>query len=157
MQRAAGELYQVPPWLFEERRDRLAERLRLAHCRELADAIARLPVPSVEAWAINRVARGRHAELELLCTLAHERRARDRHPTASAVRPLRPGLEHVAARVVERVRALTELHQVAVDLEAVRATLLRAGEPEVAAALRSGTLVRVDAFSPQTDVAAASA
>jgi hypothetical protein len=72
---AADELYGLPLDLFVPRRDELARGLRAAGDRDGADAVKRLPKPSVPAWVVNRLARERPDDVSALLQAGDELRS----------------------------------------------------------------------------------
>ncbi len=64
--RAAEQLYALPPERFVTVRNGIADRLRAAGCEAEADAVRRLKRPTRAAWALNQVARARPEVIEAL-------------------------------------------------------------------------------------------
>jgi hypothetical protein len=78
LERAADELYGLPPADFTGARDELARRLRHEGLRDEAKAVKALRRPTVAAWALNQLARRRPDEVErLLATGKRLRKAQE--------------------------------------------------------------------------------
>jgi hypothetical protein len=77
---AGDELFGLPPEEFVAARDELARRLRRGGDAEAAKRVKALRRPSLSAWAVNQLARGRGPGLEGL--LAAGERLRAAHQTA---------------------------------------------------------------------------
>jgi hypothetical protein len=75
VRQAAEELYGLPPGEFTSARDARAKELRKEGEREAADAVKGLRKPTVAAWALNQLARGRPKDLERLLSAGEELRA----------------------------------------------------------------------------------
>jgi hypothetical protein len=72
---AAEELYGLPPDAFTSARDARAKELRKQGEHETADAVKGLRKPTVAAWALNQLARGRPKDVERLLSAGDELRA----------------------------------------------------------------------------------
>jgi hypothetical protein len=66
LDRAAEELYGLPPGDFTRARDELAGRLRKDGKREEAQAVKALRKPTLAAWALNQLGRHRRKDVERL-------------------------------------------------------------------------------------------
>jgi len=75
VERAAAELYGLPPGEFTRARDERAKALRADGDREAADAVKRLRRPTVAAWAVNQLARGRREDVDALLAAGERLRA----------------------------------------------------------------------------------
>jgi len=144
-----GRLYELPPEGFVAARDQLGRRLRESGDREAAERVRGLRRPTVAAWAVNQVARGRP---ELIAELLEagdrlrqaQRRAlsglRDSGLRAAAAerRELLDRLLAAATGVLVQAGRTPEAHQ-----EAIAASFEAASvDAEAAAAVRGGTLGR---------------
>jgi len=65
-ERAATELYALPPEEFVKARDAAARDLRKADKRDEAEAVRRLRKPTLAAWAVNQLARARELDVRRL-------------------------------------------------------------------------------------------
>jgi hypothetical protein len=148
VEQAADELYGLPPGEFTRARDARAKELRKEN-REAADAIKGLRKPSVAAWALNQLGRRRSKELERLVAAGEELRAAQEELLAGGDRA---AFQEATARERELVAELSaytaalasEAGQSGSGLQEKVAETLHAAalEPETAAELRSGRLVR---------------
>ena len=94
-------LYDLEPGQFVAARDALAKEVR-AESKEAAKAIKALRRPTVTAWAVNRVVRGRRDDVERLVGLGAEMRS----PNPTSLREA----------MGERRRLIASLADDAVDL-----------------------------------------
>ncbi|MGN6325234.1 transposase [Pseudolysinimonas sp.] len=139
----ADELYALPPQEFIAARDARSKELR-AGDRDLADAVKALRRPAPVAWAVNLLARD--ADLRDVDRLGERLRAAqasaDREALTALGRERRDLVRSLAARAGELAdaagRALAQgvLDEVAETLQSAMA------DPEAAAAVRSGRLLR---------------
>jgi hypothetical protein len=74
-EQAAQELYGLPPGEFTRARDARVKELRKQGDREAADRVKALRKPTVAAWALNQLARGRPKDLDALLAAGEELRA----------------------------------------------------------------------------------
>jgi hypothetical protein len=74
-EKAADELYALPPGDFTRARDERAKALRKEGEREAADAVKALRKPTVAAWALNQLARARRKDVERLLKAGERLRA----------------------------------------------------------------------------------
>ncbi len=139
---AANELYGLPPEEFTAARDRAARALRRDDL-ELAAAVRALRRPAVAAWAVNALVRSAPAELENLLRLSDALRAAVAAGAGADVRRLSgdrrralDALGRASAGAVGRALPPAVSAEVAGTLEAASA------DPEVAAEVLSGRLVR---------------
>jgi len=146
LDRAAGELYALPPSRFTAGRDALVAEACQAGNRSDADAIKKLKKPTVSAWLADLLALRRPEALDGLIALGASLRTSQRRLDGEELRRLAhvrheqvAGLLHDASQLAreagERVSepALVELQH---TLEAAVA------DDKAAAALRSGRLAR---------------
>lgn len=149
IERAAEELYALPPGEFTSARDARVKELRKDGEREAANAVKELRKPTVAAWALNQLARTRSKEVERLLAAGEELRSaqeellgggdRSAFQEAAAgerelVAQLSAGATTLAGEAGERGSGLQEkiagtLHAAALD-------------EETAEELRAGRLVR---------------
>ncbi|WP_415853519.1 hypothetical protein [Sinomonas sp. G460-2] len=142
----ATELYALPPSEFTSARNEKAKAARSAGESLVAKQIGRLPKPSAAAWAANLLARHRPEDLARVLDLGAELRIAQELLDSEAIRRLGPERQRLVTAVVREGRALARdfggsvSEAAATDLEQT----LRAGmaDPEAAAAVRSGQLVR---------------
>jgi hypothetical protein len=145
---AGDELFGLPPEEFVAARDELARRLRRAGDAEAAKRVKALRRPSLSAWAVNQLARGRGPGLEGL--LAAGERLRAAHQTAltgEGAAELRAAAkaerDAVAGLVKAAMALLAEAGHATTDAtrDRVAATLhAAAASPEAADLVRNGRL-----------------
>jgi hypothetical protein len=165
---AGDELFGLPPEEFVAARDELARRLRRGGDAEAAKRVKALRRPSLSAWAVNQLARGRGPGLEGL--LAAGERLRAAHQTAltgEGAAELRAAAkaerDAVAGLVREAMALLAEAGHATTDAtrDRVAATLhAAAASPEAAGLVRQGRLTAdLDpaGFGTSPDEAAAAA
>jgi hypothetical protein len=144
----ADELFGLPPEAFVAARDDLVRRLRKAGDAEAAAGVKALRRPTLSAWAVNQLARGRGPELEPL--LAAGERLRAAHQAAMAgggAAELRAAAraerETVSGLVEAALQVLREAGHPATDAtrDRVAATLhAAAADPAAAELVRHGRL-----------------
>jgi hypothetical protein len=150
VQKAAEELYGLPPAEFTRVRDERAKEVRKSGDREAADAVKTLRKPTVAAWALNQLARQREKELGRLLSAGEGLRAAQEELLAGGDRS---AFQKAAAAERELVAELTgaarEIVSEAGDRpgagldEKVSATLHAAAlDEETAEELRAGRLTR---------------
>jgi hypothetical protein len=145
---AGDELFGLPPEEFVAARDELARRLRRGGDAEAAKRVKALRRPSLSAWAVNQLARGRGPGLEGL--LAAGERLRAAHQTAltgEGAAELRAAAkaerDAVAGLVREAMALLAEAGHATTEAtrDRVAATLhAAAASPEAADLVRHGRL-----------------
>jgi hypothetical protein len=96
-------LYGLPLERFTEERDALAKQLRQDGRRDEADAVKKLPKPSVPAWTVNRLARARSKDVARLLEAASSMR-QSPGEAAGAFRSAVDDLVHEARELLERER-----------------------------------------------------
>jgi chromosome segregation ATPase len=105
------ELYAAPPAEFVARREALVKQLRAAGDTERAAAVHQLRRPSVVAWSVNQVARGRGRDVAALVGAGDELRAAiasgDGDAIRAAMRARRARVELLTDAAVEQAAALT--------------------------------------------------
>ncbi|MDE3074497.1 MAG: hypothetical protein KGJ86_03630 [Chloroflexota bacterium] len=149
---AAEQLYALPLDQFTPARDDLARRLRGQGQREDAEAVKRLPKPSLTAWALNQVARGQPDLVDRVVEAAKSLQGAQRSllsesPPAQA--RFRAASQEERAAVNRLLSAASEVllgsgHPVAKAVtDRLEATIRAAlAESEASEALRLGTLSR---------------
>src|SRR3954451_1812554 len=75
VERAAEDLYGVPPGEFTHARDERAKELRREGERDAANAVKALRRPTVAAWALNQLTRRRRKDLDALLSAGEDLRA----------------------------------------------------------------------------------
>lgn len=142
----AAELYGLLPAAFVAARSARAKEAKAAGDADLAARIGRLPKPAAAAWAINMLARSGAPELGELLGLGEELRLAQAELDPVRLREL--GQKRVALLTAASSRAGDIGGQMGLRLSDaalrdVTATLRAAlGDPDAAAAVRSGLLVR---------------
>jgi len=138
-ERAADELYGLPPDEFTRARDERSKELRKIGDRDAADAVKALRKPSVAAAALNVLARGRPKEVDRLLDAGEKLRAAQEELLSGGDRA---AFQRAAANERELVAELTAEAPAGLE-ERVAATLHAAAlDPEIAEELRAGRLVR---------------
>jgi len=139
VERAADELYGLPPGEFTRARDERAKKLRKEGDREAADAVKALRKPTVAAAALNELARRRRKDVERLLEAGEDLQAAQEELLAGGDRS---AFQRAAASERDLVAALAGDADPSVA-EKVAATLHAAAlDPEVAEELLEGRLVR---------------
>jgi hypothetical protein len=135
---AAAELYEADPDEFTQRRAELAAHARDSDQPAVAKQIAALRKPTRAAWVANRLARTHPEAAARLDGLAAELR------TGTRVRELTQARHALIDELTSQAFAAAHLSDPPFALrEDVRATIDAAvSDPEVAASLAAGTLVR---------------
>ncbi|MCH6470208.1 hypothetical protein [Sinomonas terrae] len=142
----ASELYALLPGEFTATRNERAKAAKAEGNALLAKQIGRLPKPSTAAWAVNMLARRRADEIGNVLDLGEElRRAQDELDPAS-MRELGQQRHRLLSAVVREGRSVAEELGVGISDAAaseMEQTLRAAmADPDAAAAVRSGQLVR---------------
>ena len=148
VEKAADELYGLPPGEFTRARDARVKELRKED-REAADAVKGLRKPSVAAWALNQLARRRPKDLDRLLAAGEDLRSAQEELLAGGDRA---AFQEAAAKERELVAGLSgeaaalagEAGQGGTGLQEKVAETLHAAalDAETAEELRSGRLVR---------------
>ena len=150
VEQAADELYALSPGEFTGARDERAKALRKEGHRDDADAVKALRKPTVAAWALNQLARGRPKELGRLLAAGENLRAAQEELLAGGDRQ---AFQDAAAKERDEVAKLAgETAKLAAEAgeraspaltDKVAATLHAAAlDEETAEELRAGRLVR---------------
>ena len=133
----ADQLYCVPADRFVAERNALVKRLRADGRREEAAAVAKLPRPSVAAWAVNQVARSNRKELRALFKAGDKvLRVQDRAVAGKAKG------EQLREAIAAQREALAPLAEAAAGLLTSRGTFL--GEQPLRAAVETFHAAAVD-------------
>jgi hypothetical protein len=135
---ATAELYEADPEEFTQRRQDLVGHAREAGEPAIAKQIAALRKPTRSAWVVNRLARTHPEASERLADLAAELR------TGTRIRELTQARSALVDELTRQALAAAGLSSPPAALrEDVIATLGAAlADPEVAASLAAGTLVK---------------
>jgi hypothetical protein len=139
VERAADELYALPPEEFTRARDERAKQLRKEGEREAADAVKALRKPTVAAAAVNRLSRSRDKDVSRLLAAGEELQAAQEELLAGGDRS---AFQRAAATERELVSRLAAEAGPGLE-EKVAATLHAAAlDPEIAEQVRAGNVVR---------------
>lgn len=139
VERAADELYGLPPDEFTRSRDERAKQLRKEGDREAADAVKALRKPTVAAAAVNRLSRSRRKDVDRLLAAGEELQAAQEDLVAGGDRS---AFQRAAARERELVSELAAEAGPGLE-EKVAATLHAAAvDADVAEQVRQGRLAR---------------
>ena len=137
------ELLAIPPKEFVAARNAAAKRLQAAGDREAAGEIKGLPRPPLSLWSLNRVA---HEQPDLVETfLDAAETLRKAHESGGDIRAATPPEREAEARVAAAAAKLAGSQGSATEtvLRGIRQTLgAAAADPETAAILRAGRLIR---------------
>src|SRR4051795_10533611 len=90
VEKAANELYGLPPGEFTGARDARVKELRAAGEREAASGVKGLRKPTVAAWTLNQLSRRRGKDLDRLLTAGERLRAAQEELLAGGGRPALP-------------------------------------------------------------------
>ena len=147
-------LYEAPPDGFVAARDAAVAGAREAGDREAAKRYAALRKPTVAAWLVNLLALRRPELIDNLVELATSLRAAQRGLQGDELRELSNQRRQVVAALVAAARKLAVDDDPSLGggnklpLSEVEATLTAAlAEPEIAAQVRSGRLVRAATYA----------
>ncbi|MBF6134028.1 hypothetical protein IU501_13590 [Nocardia otitidiscaviarum] len=157
LEEVAGELYGLAPSEFVAARDERVRRAREDGDRALAGAIGKLRRPTVAAWAVNVLAREATDEVTALLALGDALREAQRKLSGEALRALTTQRQQVVNALTRKAGELAAAH----DQKLSEATLREIGQtlhaaladPDVAAAVRTGTLTTAtsyEGFGPTT-------
>lgn len=143
---AASELYVLLPGEFTAARNERAKAARAEGNSLLAKQIGRLPKPSTAAWAVNMLARRRAEQVASVLDLGEDLRRAQEELDPASMRELGRQRHTLVAAVVRDGRSVAEELGVGVSDAAaseMEQTLRAAmADPDAAAAVRSGQLVR---------------
>jgi hypothetical protein len=146
------QLYTAPPERFIAVRDDAVAAARKAGDRSTAEAIGKLRKPTVAAWLVNLLSRKRPELLGELLALGDALRTAQHDLRGSELRELsirrRAAIGGLVGQVRQLAREAGRDGREALPLGEVEATLAAAlAEPEVAEAVRAGTLTRATGYA----------
>lgn len=145
LDRAAGELYGLPPAEFTAARDLRVAQARAAGDRGLAAELRQLRRPTLSAWAVNLLARHATESLGGLVELAGELRTAQVTLQGEALRTLMRRRQQVLAALVQDARKLADDYGHPLGDEAVlqveRTLTAALSDPGAARQVCSGRLV----------------
>lgn len=145
LDRAAGELYALPPAEFTAARDLRVAQARAAGDRTLAAQLRQLRRPTISAWAVNLLARHETESLGGLVELAGELRTAQVTLQGDALRTLMRRRQQVLAALVADAKRLAASygHPLTDDamLQVERTLTAALSDPASARAVCSGRLV----------------
>ena len=146
---AAAELYAAPPEEFTERRKTLAEQARAAGDREAARQITALRKPTRAAWVANQLARAAPEAAALLADLAGRLRDAEQARDGRLLRELSGLRRTLIDDLTRQAFTAAGLPDPSPALrDEVTGTLAAAlADPDVAADLAAGTVIRAAAWS----------
>ena len=142
-----ARLYELPPEQFIAARDEAVAQARQADDRAAATAIGRLRRPTVAAWLVNLLARRRPELVAELLDLGRALRSAQHDLRGDELRELsvqrRAAVGQLVAQARKLAREAGRSGRENLPLAEVEATLTAAlAEPEVAEAVRTGTLTK---------------
>ena len=118
--RAADQLYGLPPADFTAARDELAASARTAGDRELASAIKALRKPTAAAWLVNLLVRRRRGEVESFVALGESLREATAAMSGADLRELSAQRHRVVQALVAQARVLGREHGARVGEDTLR-------------------------------------
>jgi DNA repair exonuclease SbcCD ATPase subunit len=143
-------LYEAPPDGFVAARTAAIEEARKAGDKTTAKRLAALKKPTVAAWVVNLLALRRPDLIDELVDLSAALREAQRGLQGNALRELTAQRRQVVSALVGAARDLAqaEVPSVKLPLGEVEATLTAAlAEPEIAAQVRTGRLIRAATYA----------
>ena len=146
-------LYEAPPDGFVAARTAAINEARQAGDRETAKRLAALKKPTVAAWVVNLLALRRPELIEELVELSAALREAQRGLQGDALRELTAQRRQVVSALVAAARQLAVAEDrgmagAKLPLGEVEATLTAAlAEPEIAAQVRTGRLIRAATYA----------
>jgi hypothetical protein len=143
-------LYEAPPDGFVAARTAAIEAARRAGDREAARRLAALKKPTVAAWVVNLLALRRPDLIDQLVELSAALREAQRGLDGDQLRELTAQRRQVVTALVDAARrlALAAEPGAKLPLAEVEATLTAAlAEPEIAAQVRTGRLIRAATYA----------
>jgi hypothetical protein len=143
-------LYEQPPEGFVAARTAAVNEARRAGDRETAKRLAALKKPTVAAWVVNLLALRRPELIDELVDLSAALREAQRGLQGDQLRELTAQRRQVVSALVTSARklALAEEPGIKLPLGEVESTLSAAlAEPEVAAQVRTGRLIRAASYA----------
>ena len=143
-------LYEAPPDGFVAARTAAVDEAKKAGDRETAKRLAALKKPTVAAWVVNLLALRRPELIEELVDLSAALRDAQRGLQGDQLRELTARRRQVVSALVKAARQLAQAAEptLKLPLGEVEATLSAAlAEPEVAAQVRTGRLIRAASYA----------
>ncbi|XVU24788.1 hypothetical protein ACQPZJ_47565 [Actinoplanes sp. CA-054009] len=143
-------LYEAPPEGFVAARTAAIEDARRAGDKDTAKRLAALKKPTVAAWVVNLLALRRPELVEELADLAAALREAQRGLDGEALRELTAQRRQVVSALVSAAGKLARAEEpgLKLPLGEVEATLTAAmAEPEIAAQVRTGRLIRAATYA----------
>jgi hypothetical protein len=143
-------LYEAPPDGFVAARTAAIDDARKAGDRDTAKRLAALKKPTVAAWVVNLLALRRPDLIAELSELAAALREAQRGLRGDQLRELTAQRRQVVSALVDAARRLAAAEEpsIRLPLAEVEATLTAAlAEPDVAAQIRTGRLIRAAAYA----------
>jgi hypothetical protein len=141
---AIAALYSSDPDQFTERRGVLADHAKAAGDTAVAKAVAGLRKPTRSAWVVNQLVRSDPGAVPRLSALGDELRAAERFMNGTKLRELSVQRRELVESLLRQAFAVSgQQSPPAAMRDEVTATLTAAlSDPQVAAQLRAGTLLR---------------
>jgi DNA repair exonuclease SbcCD ATPase subunit len=143
-------LYESPPEGFVSARTAAVDEARKAGDRDTAKRLAALKKPTVAAWVVNLLALRRPELIEELVELSGALREAQRGLQGDQLRELTAQRRQVVSALVTAARKLAQAAEpgIKLPLGEVEATLSAAlAEPDVAAQVRTGRLIRAASYA----------
>jgi hypothetical protein len=143
-------LYESPPEGFVAARTAAVDEARKAGDRDTAKRLAALKKPTVAAWVVNLLALRRPELIEELVELSGALREAQRGLQGDQLRELTAQRRQVISALVTAARRLAQAEEpgIKLPLGEVEATLSAAlAEPDVAAQVRTGRLIRAASYA----------
>jgi hypothetical protein len=144
------QLYEAPPDGFVAARTAAVDEARKAGDRDTAKRLAALKKPTVAAWVVNLLALRRPELIEELVELSAALREAQRGLDGDQLRELTAQRRQVVSALVAAAGKLAHAAEpsIRLPLAEVEATLTAAlAEPEVAAQVRTGRLIRAATYA----------
>jgi DNA repair exonuclease SbcCD ATPase subunit len=144
------QLYESPPEGFVAARTAAVDEARKAGDRDAAKRLAALKKPTVAAWVVNLLALRRPELIEELVELSGALREAQRGLHGDQMRELTAQRRQVVSALVAAARRLAQAEEpgIKLPLGEVEATLSAAlAEPDVAAQVRTGRLIRAASYA----------
>jgi hypothetical protein len=144
------QLYESPPEGFVAARTAAVDEARKAGDRDAAKRLAALKKPTVAAWVVNLLALRRPELIEELVELSGALREAQRGLQGDQLRELTAQRRQVISALVTAARRLAQAEEpgIKLPLGEVEATLSAAlAEPDVAAQVRTGRLIRAASYA----------
>jgi hypothetical protein len=144
------QLYESPPDGFVAARTAAVDEARKAGDRDAAKRLAALKKPTVAAWVVNLLALRRPELIDELVELSGALREAQRGLQGDQLRELTAQRRQVVSALVTAARRLAQAEEpgIKLPLGEVEATLSAAlAEPDVAAQVRTGRLIRAASYA----------